>query len=171
MVKSQESLFSVQFSSLAIKLVYALVLALILVAVIHPDVRSQVRDLVNHRFRTVLSTAVGDLRGDGAPIKVVKVKTQDTIYLEFYTADEKGSDKLLQRVDVGDKRDAYFNYRGEATNLVLADIDNDAHHEILVPSIDQEMRAHLNIFRFDPLSGQFARVFSARPSGADSLLK
>lgn len=132
--------------------------SLIFVAVLHPDVRSQVRGLVHHDSRQILSTASADFAGDGSQFKIVKVRTDQSLYLEFYKVAQDGTSKLFQKINMQDKKDGYFNYNGRATNLVVDQMGNDKSLKILAPSFDKDLVAHLNVFAFDPATQQFIRA-------------
>jgi hypothetical protein len=48
---------------------------------LHPGLKSQVKNLIMPPYRVVLSIAQADLAGKGVPQKILKVKTQDGLYL------------------------------------------------------------------------------------------
>src|SRR5262249_6572423 len=147
METAPRSLYSVSVRSLAFQTAYGIILALVVVSVLQPDLRGWLRSHLRTPSRKVLSTVVGDLRGDGSRIKVVKIRGE-TLLLEFYATSENGESQLLQRIPLEDRHDAFFDYNGEASNLLLTDIkdaDGEGRKEVIVPSSDTEMRAHLNI--------------------------
>jgi hypothetical protein len=120
-----------------------------LVAVLHPAVRSEIRSHVLKETRTVVSKAVGDLRGDGTQLSVVKVKTRNSLILEVYEPQAESSPKLLGRTEIPNAREGYFTFDGQATNLAVDDIDGDGRPEVLVPSFDVNMVGQLSVYRFD----------------------
>ena len=131
--------------------------ALFFFAALLPEVRSSIRGSVLKDYRMVISTVQGDLAGNGKELTVAKVRTREAIYLEIYVPKEDGSQKLLERIELPDKKDGFFNFNGQATNLAIDDIDGDGQKEIIVPSFDQNMVGHLNIYRFEQATGAFQR--------------
>jgi hypothetical protein len=134
------------------------VFALMLVAALHPDVRSAVRGSVMKDYRMVVSTAHGDLLGNGVDLTVAKVRTRDALLIEIYEPKTNGGVKLIGRIELPDKKDGFFNFNGNATNLAIDDIQGDGRLEILAPSFDQNMVGHLNIYHYDQGIGTFART-------------
>ncbi len=122
--------------------------------VVHPVFRGAFRTYMNRPSRRVLSVAEGDLFSNGSTTRVIKVRTQDGLFLEIYGAGEADNDKpLLMRILLPDKNDGYFHFHGQASNLALDDVDNDHHLEIIAPTFDENSVAHLNIYRYNPAQG------------------
>lgn len=132
--------------------------ATMLVIALHPDLRLSVRGSLLKNQRTIVSTAHGDLTGDGSDMTVAKVKTRDGLFIEIYESRQDGSQRMVERIEIQDKRDGYFNFNGQATNLVIDDIDGDGRPEILVPSFDQSLIGHINVYRYDKAAGAFMRA-------------
>jgi hypothetical protein len=132
--------------------------AIMFVVALHPDVRAEVRDVLSKDHRTVISTATGDLAGDGGLLTVAKVRTRDTLSLEIYQSVKDGSMKMVERIEMPDKRDGYFKFNGEAINLAVDDVDGDGRPEILAPSFDANLVGHLNIYHYDSSSKNFQRM-------------
>lgn len=129
-----------------------------LVFVLHPDLRESLRRHWMRDSRVVLSTVSGDLLYNGNPVKVIKVKTNEGLFLEFYAAGEGNVRPLLDRVRLPDRRDGFIHLRGQATNLALDDIDGDRKLEVLAPTFDEDLVAHLNVYRYNSESGNFEPV-------------
>lgn len=148
-------------------------------AVVHPDVRTSVRGSLRSDFRTVVSTAKGDLSGTGVMFTVAKIKTRDNIYLEIFesvidhTLDdesenassdtspavlESSSTRLVERIEISDARDAYFSFNGQATNLAIDDVNGDGRPEILVPTFDRNLVGRLNVFEYNNDTREFSRI-------------
>jgi hypothetical protein len=107
----------------------------------------------------VLAKAEADLTGKGLRVAVVKVQTADTIALEIFENDgNEGKLKFVKRIVLPEKRDAYFNFRGNATNLVVTDVDNDGELEIVAPTFDQNLVPRLNVYKFDSSVHDFLRL-------------
>lgn len=129
-----------------------------LVAALHPGVRNEIRSHVLKDSRTVVSTAVGDLRGDGTQLSIVKVKTRNSLVLEVYEPQAESSPKLLGRTEIPNAREGYFTFDGQATNLAVDDIDGDGRPEVLVPSFDSNMVGQLSVYRFNGDTKSLSRV-------------
>ena len=103
----------------------------------------------------VLATAEGDLLNDGSVVKVIKYRSDVGIFVEILAIDEKGGTKLIDRILMPDKRDGLFNYQGHVTRLAIADIDNSGQQRLLVPTFDNQLIPHLNVFRYNPAIKRF----------------
>lgn len=131
---------------------------------VFPQSRDLIRNLVISNSRLVLAKADGDLTGEGQMVSVIKVQTADTLALEvFETGGEGQKLKFMRRIVLPEKKDAYFNFHQNTSNLVIADIDSDGTLEIIAPTFDDNLVPRLNVYKFNPLSRDFIRM------GADSL--
>ncbi len=128
------------------------------VGVVHPDVRASVRGTFRSDFRTVVSTATGDLSGTGSMYTVAKVKTRDNIYLEIFQAVADEAPLLVERIELADTRDAFFNFDGQAINLAIEDINGDGRPEILAPTFDRNLVGRLNVFEYDESTRDFHKI-------------
>jgi hypothetical protein len=135
---------------LTAKTILIAICAVMLISSLVPDVKSAIRGSVLHDFREVLSTAQGRIAGGSNEYTVAKVKTQNGLFLEIYENAEHGTQKLVETIALADKRDGYFNFNGQATNLAIDDIDGDGKLEILAPTFDQNLVGRLNVYNFDP---------------------
>lgn len=138
--------------------VLGMMAALAFIAVVHPDVRASVRSTLRADYRTVISTAKGDLNGNGSIYTVAKVKTRDNIYLEIFENIADQAPKLVERIELADTRDAYFNFNGQATNLAIDDVDGDGRPEILAPTFDRNLVGRLNVFQYNDSTRDFQKV-------------
>lgn len=146
------------FSNILLVLLGALVLAVSVIASV-PALRTRVRALVNRPYRQILAKAQGDLTGQGDRVSVVKLKTENGILVEVYSiVDAEGTEKLRGKIQVDEKRDAYIQIHGQATNLALMDVDDDARPEILIPVYDENLIPRLHVFKHNPLDDQFLRL-------------
>ena len=123
-----------------------------LLCALHPDIRQYFRSLLNKPFRQVLSTVSGPLLINSGSAKVIKIKTQEGLFLEIYGLGAEGGRPLLDRIQLPDRRDGYLNFGTNTANLFLQDMDGDDVPEIIAPSFDENLVAHLNIYRFNPNS-------------------
>jgi hypothetical protein len=135
-----------------------LVFVVALVAAIHPDARSGIRDSILSDYRVLVSSAHADLSGKGSDYTIAKIKSRSSLFLEIYENEKDGRTTLVQKIEIPDAKDGYFNFNGSATNLALADIDQDGSMEILAPSFDRDLVGRLNIFRFNPEAGFVEKV-------------
>lgn len=142
------------------KLLFALALSISFAATLQPTLRSGIQELLLPNGRKILSKATSDFGSAGSSYTVVKVKTRDSMFLEVYTNVSDGSQQLLERLQLGDQKDGYFDFNGHPMNLAIDDIDNDGKPEILAPSFDSNLVGHLNVFHFDPASKLFERVIN-----------
>lgn len=131
---------------------------MVALAALNGNIRQSLRDRFHLPYRKVLSTATGDITGEGQLIKVVKIKTQKGLFIEIYSVDASHQGPLVNRFRLPDTRDGYFHFRGQATNLALDDLDGDRVLEILAPSFDEELVAHLNIYKYDAETKSFSWV-------------
>ena len=82
--------------------------------------------------------------------KIVKIRAAKNLYLEIYEwKGHEGIFDLVDRVRLTDSKDAYYKLEEKQTNLFLKDMDNDNFPEIITPSYDKNMIAHLNVFSYD----------------------
>lgn len=131
------------------------------VATIVPTLRQSARDLVLSHKRVVLGKVEGDLTGKRDHVVIVKVQTADTLSLEIYRHLVGNDDLTFQRrIILPEKRDGYFHYRGEATNLLMADLDQDGGLEVIAPAFDENLIPRLNVFKYDAADDEFVRMNS-----------
>jgi hypothetical protein len=123
-----------------------------LVIALNSDFRSSVRGALIPQYREVLAVAKADLDQSGNPEQILKVKTHNGIFLEVY-GQAKNSlssfrQELLATVKLPDQKDGYFTFNGEVTNLAVDVIDKDRQPKILTTSFDNDLVAHLNVYKF-----------------------
>lgn len=141
--------------SQVILMVGAAVAAVFALVAINPGLRNLLRRNYKVPYRQILSTASGILEKGGPPIKVIKVKTHKGLFIEVYVSGPNQTKPLLDRFQLPDQRDGYFHFCGQATNLALEDIDGDTTLEILAPSFDEELVAHLNVYSYNSRTKKF----------------
>lgn len=132
--------------------------AIMLIATMHPDVRSAMRGSFVKDQRMVVSTVHADLIGDGTRFQIAKIKTQDALLLEIYENLPNGGTRLIERTVMTDKRDGFFTFNGQATNLAVEDINGDGRPEILAPSFDNNLVGHVNIYSYDKDAKSLTRI-------------
>ncbi|MDZ4677034.1 MAG: hypothetical protein SGI74_05940 [Oligoflexia bacterium] len=127
------------------RLLSVILLASFFVVVLDSDLRSQARSVFRPQYRVILAVASADLINDGKSLQILKVKTDEGLFLEVYDPQ-----KMLSSIRLPDKKDGYFTFNGSVTNLAIDDIDNDNKLEILATSFDSDLVAHLNVYRYVP---------------------
>ncbi len=134
-------------------------LSVAMISVLHPSIRNGFRTLLVQQDRQILSTASGNILHNGMKTKVLKIKEANKLYLEIYGNNSKSQKtSLLGRIPLNTQKDAYFTFKGVATNLALDDIDGDKKLEILVPGYDSNLMAHMNVYRYDSNQNIFLKV-------------
>jgi hypothetical protein len=129
-----------------------------LVSALHPVLRTQLRSVLASDYRTIVSAVDGDLDGSGHSFKVLKVKTRDHLFLEIYDTIAAGSGHLVERIQLADNRDGYFNFNGHTTNLAIEDVDGSGNASIVAPSFDADLVGHLHIYTFNSHTQSFAHI-------------
>lgn len=130
---------------------------LVHIIALNDNFKEQIQTAVLPDKRKLLSTIDAFLK-DGTKIKVVKIKTKKGIFLEVYDSSNTHHQPLITRIQVPNKKDGFFFYQGQMTNLALEDLDGDLKVEILVPGFDENLVAHLNIYKFDPQTSSLTLV-------------
>jgi hypothetical protein len=124
-----------------------------------PTSREFIRSVIISNSRTILAKAEADLTGHGMRVAVIKVRTADSLALEVFENDGDSQKlRFVKRIVLPEKRDAYFNFRGNATNLVVTDVDSDGQLEIVSPTFDENLVPRLNVYKYDPESKDFIRL-------------
>lgn len=124
-----------------------------LLCVLHPELRKALQNHFSRQYRHVLSTVSGPLLQDFGRAKVVKIKTHEGLFLELY-GQRDGAMPLLDRIKLADRRDAFFNFGGLTTNLFLHDVDGDQILDIVAPSFDESLVAHLNVYTVNRMTSK-----------------
>jgi hypothetical protein len=161
-MESKKSLFATEKLMTAVLVVLAISVTVMAVT---PSLRQGLRDFFNPEQRTILAKISGDLTGHGMRVSVLKIQNRDSLALEIYSDENPETSSLMAKINLPEKRDAYFSLKGNATNLGLSDIDGDGILEILAPTFDEQMVARLNIFKFNPETRGFERV--SAPAGSE----
>ncbi len=106
--------------------------------------------------RTILGKVIGQVSKDSENYVILKIKQKENIFVEIYKeAPDTETLEFLQSIDLGQKKEGHFSFKGEASNLVFANIDEDEKLEILVPVFDAEMTARLYTLKYNESILQF----------------
>src|ERR1700679_3776104 len=113
------------------------IIGVLLVAVcIYSPSRHKIQELMDRGYsREVLATVDGDLLNNGTPVKVIKYKGPESIFLEVV---DPSSGELMARIVLPDKHDGLFNLHGLVTRLAIADIDSSGANVLLIPTFDDQ---------------------------------
>ncbi len=123
---------------------------------LHPGLREWAQSQFKPApYRKVLAVASGDLLNLGKTFKVIKVRSHEGLFIEIYEEFRNNTRPLLSRIKLPNNRDGYFHFQGEATNLALDDLDGDRVLEVMVPSFDNSLRAHLSIFKYNEMAHDY----------------
>ncbi len=162
MGKTQNEKFFSRQGLMMIIVLSLLVLITTLFAVV-PKWRNQVREILISSQRKIIAKASASLTPDGPHVTVLKIKESGQIHLEVYKADSEGDGQpsLMTRLDLPQGRDGYFVFQGNATNLVLSDMDKDGALDIIAPTFDEQMTARLHVYRYDRVIQSFTRMSEA----------
>jgi hypothetical protein len=129
-----------------------------MITVLQPELRQSAHGFLVQDYRKIVSTAQADLLGDGSQFIVAKVKTRDNIYLEIFQTLASGAPRLVERIEIPDARDAYFNFNGQASNLAIQDLNGDGRPEVLSPSFDRNLVGRLDAFEYQQGLNEFRKV-------------
>lgn len=144
--------------------VLAMISTMVGITTVVPSLRQAAKEKILDQDRRILAKAEGDLTGRKDHMVVVKVQTSDSLSIEVFAHSPENSELVFQkRLILPERRDGYFTFRGQDTNLVLADIDKDGGFEILAPTFDENLIPRLNVYKYDPETQSFTRL------GSDSL--
>lgn len=143
----------------AVMLLFFICLVFILSALFNPQLRLKVRSWFISSDRKILATLKEDIKTNGQLISVVKVKEKDKLYIEFYSIKKKMQDEteevheapfiLLQKIELPGSIDGYVNFTGQATNLAVANLDEDPYLELIVPYYSSEFSANLEVIKYN----------------------
>lgn len=100
--------------------------------------------------RVLLGIVDNKLQAQSGMQQVMKLQTREGIVVEIMgAADASGQRKLLDKVVIPDREDAYYHLNSRATNLAITDVDSDGEPDILAPTYDREGRPRLNSIKYD----------------------
>ncbi len=141
----------------ALKLFFVTIHSISLLSVFHPSIRGAIKSAIRGSNRSVLSSVSTRLDTSDTNYNILKVRSDGNLFLEIYSTDSFGIISLLEKYQLPDDHDAYFNFGGTMSNLVVADIEMTGLPQIVVPSFDKDLVGHLNIFQFDISSRSLMR--------------
>lgn len=119
------------------------------------SMKDKIAGFVMNTDKTVLSQV--EMDQEGVRYKIIKVQMMSGLGVELY----KFIDDELVFLDshtLTDKKDAFYKFDEGKHNLFLKDLDGDGNVEIILPSLDKNLRARLNVFNFDKVSERLIKV-------------
>jgi hypothetical protein len=134
--------------------VLLLLAAALVAAVLTPSLRGKIQRQFAGPEREILATAEGDLLNDGSSVKVIKCRNFEGLFVEILKVEGTHA-RMVDKILLPDKHDGLFNYEGHVTRLAIGDIDQDGTQELLIPTFDQQLVPHLNVFRYNSAIQRF----------------
>jgi hypothetical protein len=127
-----------------------------------PSWRRQAQAFFFNSDRKILAKVVTpiDLRKP-EEFLIFKIQQNDQLFVEVYKKNSSQEEAIfLTKILLAEKKDAFVNFQGNATNLAVSDMDRDGILEIIIPSYDNEVTPRLNIYKYNESSGSFDRLKS-----------
>ena len=106
-------------------------------------------------FRQTLSRVEGPLIELGLDLRVLKIKEGSKIFLEFLSKNADNSYWLINSIELKGSREAYFDYRGEPSSLLISDDDGDGFLDIIAPTFNKFLWPHINLAVYNKQSKKF----------------
>ena len=128
---------------------------LVSVILLNPKIKARTMALMLNTQKEVLSQL--EMERDGIRYKVIKVHNIRGLALEIYKL-ENNETMLLDSHQLTDKKDAFYKFGKAKHNLFLKDINDDGITEIILPSLDKNMKARLNVFTFDSINEKLQKI-------------
>ncbi len=126
--------------------VVSILLSLVL---LNPAVKQKTMSLFLDTQKQVLSQL--EMQSQGRTYKIVKVQNLNGLAVELYKIEE-GELIFLDSKELTDKKDAFYKFGDKKHNLFLKDINSDGMPEVILPSLDKNMKARLNVYSFDSVN-------------------
>lgn len=159
-----------RFSFRSVYLVLGLCWLIVLVMFGNASWRNSIRQFFVGSDRKVLASLNEDLTKTGQMISVIKVREKGLLYLEFYSQ-KKASEgeetaesleksdqsivELIQKLQMPNSIDGYVTFMGQASNLAVANLDDDPILELLVPSFNLEFAPFLDVVKYNTAEKRF----------------
>ena len=118
-------------------------------------IKSRLSAIYKKSSQKTLSRAEGPLSEIGLDIRVLKVKRDHKIYLEFLSKKADNSYWRINSVELEGHREAYFDYWGEPSSLLLLDDDGDGFLDVIAPTFNKFFWPHINLVIYNKRTKQF----------------
>ncbi len=106
----------------------------------------------------LLSSTTNDIDGRGNYIKALKFKSHKSIRLEFIQINSNGVKEVINKSEIPHPYDGFFEYRGEAVQLAIGDVDGNGVMEVIAPTFDENLFPHLNVYYYHEKNNSFQRL-------------
>lgn len=116
--------------------------------VFNKKLKAQIYNLAHSPFRELKGIVVSNFKKN-EPIKIIKIKTNEGLFLEVYSAKKSSIQTFFTKIKLPDSNDGYFQFSSKSSNLALSDINQDGIPDIIAVSFDKNQKGHLNIYNFD----------------------
>ena len=111
--------------------------------------------------KMTLQRVEGPLITNDMTVRVIKVRHNDKLYLDFLSLEADGSYRKINSVELKGSREGYFEYWGETASLGIEDTDGDGSLDVLAPAFDRFFLPHLNVVVYN----RQTRRFELQPTG------
>lgn len=108
--------------------------------------RSLIHSLFVKKERTIL--AVVDLQAGGNRFRAIKLSKKGELFIEIYNTN-KEQPHLEAVFPLQGSVDVYYDLNKRITNLFLVDVDQDKNLDIIVPVLDGNLTASLDVIKYD----------------------
>jgi len=116
------------------------------IVLLNPSVKSKTMSWLLSTDKKVLSKM--EMKVNGTVYKVVKIKNLRGLAVELYKLEDQEL-IFLDTKQLTDKKDAFYKFDDGKYNLFLKDINEDGVEDIILPSLDKNMKARLNVYSLD----------------------
>jgi len=125
------------------------------IVMLAPSSRINIATLISPDGRHVLAT-LPFTAANNDEYKIVKLRKGHDIAVEIYRTKHGSLQTELTAVfNIPESKDVYYDFKSSLSNLFQANIDEDKGTEIIVPVMDNNLVAHLNVIKYEPKSHQF----------------
>lgn len=130
--------------------------------------RSFIAQIGTSTERKILASVETERLNGPFPFKIFKIKEGKSLWLEIYFVHSKDGQENPEQAELHKKLplqgefDGHIVIQEQASNLALANIDNDKELEIIAPTYDRSMTPILNIYKYDPILEEFSAVNSSQ---------
>ena len=117
--------------------------------------KSWISKIHKKKSRQTLSRVEGPLTGIEMDIRVLKIKQDNEIYLEFLSKKANNSYWFINSVKLKGSREAYFDYHGDPGSLLLVDANRDGRLDVVAPTFDRFLWPHRNLVVYNRETEKF----------------
>lgn len=123
-------------------------------------IKSGINTFIRASKTMTLQRLEGTLLEHDLKIRVTKTIRKNVVYLNFKSMQPDGSYKIINSLKLKGSREAYFlvgqkNVNQALISLMLLDVTGDGFLDILAPTFNKFLTAHLNVARYNPINKKF----------------